>query len=52
LELERGHRRRARKAEEEVGGLKDDIIVLKIADNVKIEMLKSAVTAVTAHDVE
>jgi preprotein translocase subunit YajC len=35
-----------------VAGLKDDIIVLKIADNVKIEMLKSAVTAVTAHDVE
>jgi preprotein translocase subunit YajC len=35
-----------------VTGLKDDIIVLKIADNVKVEMLKSAVTAVTAHDVE
>jgi preprotein translocase subunit YajC len=35
-----------------VSGLRDDVVVLKIADNVKVEMLKSAVTAVTAHDVE
>lgn len=35
-----------------VAGIKDDIVVLKIADDVKVEMLKSAVTAVTAHDVE
>jgi preprotein translocase subunit YajC len=35
-----------------VVGLRDDVIVLKIADNVKVEMLKSAVTAVTAHDQE
>jgi len=31
-----------------IAGLRDDIIVLQIADNVKIEMLKSAVTGVTA----
>jgi len=30
-----------------VAGLRDDMIVLQIADNVKIEMLKSAVTGVT-----
>ena len=35
-----------------VAGVKDDVVVLKIADNVKVEMIKSAVTAVTAHDVE
>ncbi len=35
-----------------VAGLKDDIVVVKIADNVKVEMLKSAISAVTAHDVE
>ncbi|HEU4366185.1 MAG TPA: preprotein translocase subunit YajC [Candidatus Krumholzibacteria bacterium] len=35
-----------------VVGLKNDVVVLKIADNVKVEMLKSAVTAVTAHDAE
>lgn len=35
-----------------VTGVKDDVVVLKIADNVKVEMMKSAVTAVTAHDVE
>jgi preprotein translocase subunit YajC len=35
-----------------VVGLRDDVFVLKIADNVKVEMLKSAVTAVTAHDQE
>lgn len=35
-----------------VAGLRDDIIVLQIADNVKIEMLKTAVTAVTARDEE
>lgn len=35
-----------------VSGLRDDVVVLKIAENVKVEMLKSAVTAVTAHDVE
>jgi len=35
-----------------VAGVKDDIVVLKIAEDVKVEMLKSAVTAVTAHDAE
>jgi len=35
-----------------VAGVKDDIVVLKIADDVKVEMIKSAVTAVTAHDAE
>ncbi len=35
-----------------VVGLRDDVVVMKIADNVKVEMLKSAVTAVTAHDAE
>lgn len=35
-----------------VVGVKDDIVVLKIADNVKVEMLKSAVSAVVEHDVE
>ncbi|MDH4335921.1 MAG: preprotein translocase subunit YajC [Candidatus Krumholzibacteria bacterium] len=33
-----------------IAGLRDDIIVLQVSDNVKIEMLKSSVTAVTAHD--
>jgi preprotein translocase subunit YajC len=36
----------------DVVGLKDDVVVLKIAENVKVEMLKSSVTAVTAHDAE
>jgi len=35
-----------------VAGVKDDVVVLKIADNVKVEMLKSAISAITAHDVE
>ncbi|HEX5132738.1 MAG TPA: preprotein translocase subunit YajC [Candidatus Krumholzibacteria bacterium] len=35
-----------------VVGMKDDIVVLKIAENTKVEMLKSSVTAVTAHDAE
>ena len=35
-----------------VAGIKDDVVVLKIAEDVKVEMLKSAVTAVTAHDAE
>ena len=35
-----------------VVGLHDDVVVMKIAENVKVEMLKSAVTAVTAHDAE
>jgi len=35
-----------------VAGVKDDIVVLKIAEDVKVEMLKSAVTAITAHDAE
>jgi preprotein translocase subunit YajC len=30
-----------------IAGLRDDVIVLQIADNVKIEMLKSSVTGVT-----
>ena len=35
-----------------VFGVKDDVVVLRIADNVKVEMMKSAITAVLAHDVE
>jgi preprotein translocase subunit YajC len=35
-----------------VAGLRDDIVVVKIADNVKVEMLKNAITAVTGHDAE
>jgi len=35
-----------------VVGMRDDVLVLKIAENVKVEMLKSAVTAVTAHDAD
>jgi preprotein translocase subunit YajC len=35
-----------------VVGMRDDVVVLKIAENVKVEMLKSAVTGVTAHDAE
>ena len=31
-----------------VSGVKDDVLVLQIADNVKVEMLKSAVTGVVA----
>ena len=35
-----------------VAGLRDDIVVVNIADNVKVEMLKNAITAVTGHDAE
>lgn len=35
-----------------VAGLKDDVVVLQIADNVKVEMLKSAVTGVVAQGSE
>jgi preprotein translocase subunit YajC len=35
-----------------VAGLRDDIVVIKLADNVKVEMLKNAITAVTGHDAE
>jgi len=35
-----------------VVGLRDDVVVVKIADNVKVEMLKNAITAVTGHDAE
>jgi len=31
-----------------VAGIKDDVVVLQIADNVKVEMVKSAVTGVVA----
>jgi len=31
-----------------VAGLRDDVVVLQIADNVKVEMLKSAVTGVVS----
>jgi len=31
-----------------VSGVKDDVLVLQIADNVKVEMVKSAVTGVVA----
>lgn len=36
----------------EVAGLRDDVVVVKIADNVKVEMLKNAITAVTGHEAE
>jgi len=32
-----------------VHGLKDDVVVVKIAENVKVEMLKSAVTGVVTN---
>jgi preprotein translocase subunit YajC len=35
-----------------VTGLRDDVVVLRIADNVKVEMLKNAITAVTGHEAE
>lgn len=35
-----------------VAGLRDDVIVVKLADNVKVEMLKNAITAVTGHEAE
>jgi preprotein translocase subunit YajC len=35
-----------------VSGVKDDVVVLQIADNVKVEMLKSAVTGVVAQGTE
>ena len=35
-----------------VAGLRDDVVVVKIADNVKVEMMKNAITAVTGHDAE
>ena len=35
-----------------VSGVKDDVVVLQIADNVKVEMLKSAVTGVVAQGSE
>jgi preprotein translocase subunit YajC len=31
-----------------VSGVKDDVLVLQIADNVKVEMVKSAVTGVVS----
>src|SRR5512139_1902632 len=31
-----------------VAGVKDDVVVVQIADNVKVEMVKSAVTAVVS----
>ncbi len=33
-----------------VAGLRDDIVVVEIADQVKVEMLKNAVTAVVARE--
>jgi preprotein translocase subunit YajC len=35
-----------------VAGIKDDVLVLQIADNVKVEMVKSAVTGVVAQGSE
>ena len=35
-----------------VDGVKDDVLVLQIADNVKVEMVKSAVTGVVAQGSE
>jgi preprotein translocase subunit YajC len=35
-----------------VAGVKDDVLVLQIADNVKVEMVKSAVTGVVAQGSE
>jgi len=34
----------------DVAGLRDDIVVVEIADGVKVEMLKSAVTAVIGRE--
>ena len=31
-----------------IAGVKDDVLVVQIADNVKVEMVKSAVTGVVA----
>jgi preprotein translocase subunit YajC len=31
-----------------IAGIKDDVIIVKIADNVKVEMLKSAVSGVVS----
>jgi preprotein translocase subunit YajC len=33
-----------------VAGLRDDVVVIEIADGVKVEMLKNAVTAVVARE--
>ncbi|HET6462538.1 MAG TPA: preprotein translocase subunit YajC [Candidatus Krumholzibacteria bacterium] len=35
-----------------VAGVKDDVLVLQIADNVKVEMIKSAITGVVAQGSE
>ena len=35
-----------------VAGLRDDVVVVKVADNVKVEMVKSAITVVTGHEAE
>jgi preprotein translocase subunit YajC len=35
-----------------VSGVKDDVVVLQIAENVKVEMLKSAVTGVVSSSAE
>jgi preprotein translocase subunit YajC len=35
-----------------VAGLRDEIVILKLADNVKVEMLKNAITAVTGHEAD
>jgi preprotein translocase subunit YajC len=32
-----------------VSGVRDDVLVLQIADNVKVEMVKNAITSVVAH---
>ncbi len=33
-----------------VAGLRDDIVVLEIADGIKVEMMKNAITGVTPHN--
>lgn len=35
-----------------VAGVKDDIVVVKVADNVKIEFSKTAITAITTREAE
>ena len=35
-----------------VAGVRDDIVVLKVADNVKIEFSKTAIAAVTKREIE
>jgi len=35
-----------------IAGVKDDVVVVKVADNVKIEFSKSAITTITKREAE